>query len=147
MTAASLRERMPPRWNVEIDGICWLPRMIAKARMRLAGTLGAYLMGHSPVDKALLKRLRMDTDTFVSIVSANPDDASVLAALRARGFDEASVRRWSARFPQTYARLIIFWDLEEGYTKAAPWQTSLITAFHALEGPLMQAFRRVSKAP
>ena len=66
--------------------------MADKARMRENGTLGAYLMGHSPVDRALLARLGLTTDEFVALALANPDDAALLAALRGRGFDEARVR-------------------------------------------------------
>jgi len=138
---------IPPHWDVEVDGIRWLPRMIEKARMRLRGTLGAYLMGHSPVDKALLKRLGIGTEDFVRIVSENPDDAAVLAALRARGFDEASVRGWSASFPQRYATYITLWDLDEGYTRAQLWQAPFISVFHSVERPVMAAFRKVVGAP
>ena len=121
--------------------------MIEKARMQERGTLGAYLMGHSPVDKALLKRLGIDTDSFVKLVAANPDDAAVLAALRARGFDETSVRRWSASFPNRYASYIKLWDLDEGYTRPSTLQAPLISGFRAVEGPVMALFRRISKAP
>src|SRR5271155_4189242 len=102
---AAVSQPIPRRWNVEVDGIRWIPRMIDKARMRQNGTLGAYLMGHSPVDKALLKRLNMTTDEFVQIANANPDDAAVLAALRQRGFDEAAVRRRAPPLPGTGKRM------------------------------------------
>jgi hypothetical protein len=121
--------------------------MIEKARMHLRGTLGAYLIGHSPVDKALLKRLGLGTDEFVRIVSENPDDSGVLAGLRRRGFDEASVRRWSDSFPSRYALYIMLWDLDEGYTKPQRWQAPLLAAFHRIEGPLMGVFRRIAGAP
>ena len=85
--------------------------------MRQRGALGAYLMGHSPVDKALLKRLGLRTDEFVAIVARSADDAAVLAALRTRGFDEPAVRRWSDGFPQRYATYIKLWDLDEGYVQ------------------------------
>ncbi|MBD5656645.1 MAG: DUF5069 domain-containing protein, partial [Candidatus Eremiobacteraeota bacterium] len=99
-----------------MDGIRWLPRMIDKARMSAAGTLGAYLIGHSPVDRALLGRLKIGTADFVRLAVAEPSDAAVLAALRARGCDEAAVRRWSDRFEKHWAGFIVVWDLDEGYT-------------------------------
>ena len=139
--------RMPPRWNVEVDGIRWLPRMIEKARMRERGTLGAYLIGHSPVDAALLKRLNITTAAFVELVREQPDDIRVLVALRARRFDEAAVRRWSDTFPRRYALYITLWDLDEGYTLPKRWQRPLIACFHRDEGPVMQVFRRILRAP
>lgn len=140
-------DRIPPRWNVEVEGICWLPRMIEKARMRERGTLGAYLIGHSPVDAALLKRLNITTEAFVQLVCEQPDDRSVLVALRARGFDEPAVRRWSDTFPRRYALYITLWDLDEGYTPPKLWQATLIAGFHRLEKPLMQGFRCIRRAP
>jgi hypothetical protein len=139
--------RLPPRWNAEVDGIRWLPRMIEKARMRERGTLGAYLIGHSPVDAALLKRLNITTAAFVDLVREQPDDTSVLTALRARRFDEAAVRRWSEAFPRRYALYITLWDLDEGYTAPKRWQRPLIAGFHRFEGSLMRAFRRIRRAP
>jgi hypothetical protein len=138
---------IPRRWTVEVDGIRWLPRMIDKARMRQSGTLGAYLMGHSPVDRALLHRLGLTTDEFVAIANSAPDDAGVLAMLRARGFDEAGVRRWSASFPSLYRALIPVWDLDEGYVPSTPLTRAVAACMRAVERPVMDAFRLVSKAP
>jgi hypothetical protein len=121
--------------------------MIDKARMRENGTLGAYLMGHSPVDRALLKRLNLTTDEFVTIANAGSDDAAVLAALRARGFDEASVRSWSDRFEQSYKGLIPIWDIDDGYVPAGPAARPFLMLFHKLEGPLMDMLRMFSPAP
>ncbi|GAC1303526.1 MAG: hypothetical protein NVSMB21_02790 [Vulcanimicrobiaceae bacterium] len=145
----------PRRWNVEVDGIRWLPRMIDKARMREAGALGPYLLGHSPVDRALLRALGLTTDAFAAIVAASAGagveigagDARALAALRARGFDEARVREWSDRFERRYAALIPLWDLDEGYTTPSRVQAAALAGFRLVEGPLMAFARRVTKAP
>jgi hypothetical protein len=145
--ASTARAERPRRWNVDVDGICWLPRMADKARMREAGTLGPYLMGQSPVDKALLRRLGMTTDEFVAIASAQPDDVSLLAALRARGFDEDSVRRWCAKFTAKYAGLIPLWDLDEGYREPKSFERPVIAFARAIEGPVMSAFRKIVAAP
>src|SRR5271156_2165664 len=132
MAAAS--PPIPRPWNVEVAGIRWIPRMIDKARMRQNGTLGAYLMGHSPVDKALLKRLNMTTDEFVQIANANPDDAAVLAALRQRGFDEAAVRRWSQRFEESYKRMIPLWDVDDGHVQPSGAARGFALVFRKIEG-------------
>jgi hypothetical protein len=144
---ATAMRRLPRRWDAEIDGIRWLPRMIDKARMRSSGTLGAYLIGNSPVDRALLKRLAIATDDFVRIASEEVDDAGVLAALRRRGFDEARVRRWSQRFERTYRLYIRLWDIDEGYAPPNAIERPILALFQAVERPLMALFRLVSPAP
>ncbi len=138
---------IPRRWSVDVDGIRWLPRMIDKARMREGGALGSYLLGHSPVDKSLLERMAMTTEDFAKIAVSQPDDAAVLAALRARGFDETRVRAWSDRFPQTFKSYIPLWDVDEGYTKASGVSAALLSAFRVVEAPLMGLVRKVVKAP
>jgi len=137
----------PRRWNVDVDGICWLPRMADKARMAARGKLGAYLMGHSPVDKALLIRLGLTTEEFVEIANREPDDAALLAALRQRGFDEERVRRWSSDFTKRYAGLIQLWDLDEGYRAPSPMQRAFVAFAKIVEQPLMSIYRRISSAP
>ena len=143
MTTATL----PRRWTEEIDGIRWLPRLIDKVHMRERGELGAYLVGHSPVDAAFLKRVNMTTAGFVALVGTESDDAGVLAALRARGFDEERLRRWSDRFPHTYARYIALWDLDEGYRTPTGFERVALTVFKPVEGLAMALVRRVRRAP
>lgn len=130
-----------------MDGIRWLPRMIDKSRMRESGALGPYLLGHSPVDRSLLERLAMTTDEFVALAAPRTDDASVLAALRARGIDEQRVRRWSDKFEDRFKAYIPLWDVDEGYTKPSALQGAVLAAFRYVEGPLMGLARRVLKAP
>ena len=138
---------VPRRWNTEIDGIRWLPRLIDKARMQQRGELGNYLLGHSPVDHALLTRMNLTTEQFSEIVRQTPDDAAVLAAVRARGMDEARVRRWSERFTSTYRTYIRLWDLDEGYVRPSGLQALGLALFRPLEGGAMSLLRRVRKAP
>ena len=137
----------PRRWSIEVDGIRWLPRMIDKARMQRGGRLGSYLLGHSPVDHALMKRLGVTTEQFAAIVDAAADDAAVLAALRARGFDEERVRRWSERFPATYRTYIFLWDIDEGYVRPNAMQALGMAAFRPVEGAVMSLVRLVRRAP
>jgi hypothetical protein len=139
---------IPRRWNVELDGIRWLPRMIDKARMRGRGELGSYLLGHSPVDHGLLTRAGVSTEQFAGLVRAAADDDAVLAALRSRdGWDEARVRRWSDRFTTSYRRYIPLWDLDEGYLHPNALQALGMAVFRPIERSTMALVRRVRRAP
>jgi hypothetical protein len=144
MTASST---IPRRWNVEIDGIKWLPRLSDKARMSANGTLGAYLVGHSPVDYALLKRLGVTTAEFVALANREASDAGILAALRARGFDEAKVRAWSDSFETRYKVYISLWDLDEGYRPPNALEKALIPLARKLENPAMTLLRKIRPLP
>jgi hypothetical protein len=137
---------VPRRWNAELGGIRWLPRMIDKARMHQRGELGAYLLGHSPVDRALLVRLNLTTEQFAEIVRRAPDDTAVLAAVRA-GWDEARARRWSERFASAYRLYIPLWDIDEGYVRPNRLQALGLALFRPLEGGAMALVRRIRRAP
>jgi hypothetical protein len=121
--------------------------MIDKARMSLSGTLGAYLFGHSPFDAALLKRLGTTTGEFVAIVQRSASDAEVLAALRERGFDEALVRRWSARLPQSARLYTTLWDIDDGYARPNLMGRALLAPWRVVERPVMGLLRIIFKAP
>jgi hypothetical protein len=122
--------------------------MIDKARMNDRGELGAYLLGHSPVDFALLTRAGVTTGEFAEIVRRSSDDQAVLAALRARpGFDEPRVRRWSQRFEATYPVFIPMWDIDEGYTRPTPLRRLALAAIRIFERPAMAVVRRLRRAP
>lgn len=138
---------VPRRWSDEFDGIRWLPRLIDKARMAQSKRLGAYLFGHSPFDAALLRALGVTTAEFASIVATSPDDGAVLTALRARGFDEARVRRWSQRLPNAARFYTLIWDLDDGYVVANPLQRALIAFWRGIERPTMALLRRIFKSP
>jgi hypothetical protein len=143
----SVSQAIPRRWSVEVDGIKWLPRLIDKARMRESGKLGSYLVGHSPVDYAFLTKAGIGTDDFVALAVGQGSDADVLAALRARGFDEAAVRAWSDRFETTYKVYIFLWDVDEGYRVPSPLEKLLIPVARRVEGPLMDVVRFVRPKP
>jgi len=138
---------VPRRWSEDIDGIRWLPRLIDKARLWNRGALGSYLFGHSPVDRALLTRLGVTTDDFGAIVAASPDDAAVLAALRARGFDEARVRRWSDCLPKPYQLFLWMIDLDEGRVAPSAFDRAWMGAFRKAESGLMGLVRIFSPKP
>jgi len=136
----------PRRWTEELGGVRWLPRLVDKARMANRGELGVYLFGHSPVDIGLLHRLRMTTREFADVVAASPDDDAVLAALRARRWDEERLTRWSKRLPLRHPWIIGLIDRDEGYAPMGRW-TVPIVAFRATEGFWMRLVRLVVKAP
>jgi uncharacterized protein DUF5069 len=146
-----MRERpvlsAPRRWSDELEGIRWLPRLIDKARMAQSQRLGAYLFGHSPFDAALLRRLGVTTKDFASIVNASADDAAVLAALRARGFDEARVRRWSDRLPDAVRFYAPIWDIDDGYVRPNALGRAMIAVWRGIERPTMALVRLVLRSP
>jgi Domain of unknown function (DUF5069) len=122
--------------------------MIDKARMNDRGELGAYLLGHSPVDSALLTRAGITTSEFAEIVRGSSDDQAVLAALRARpGFDEPRIRRWSDRFESTYRVFIRMWDLDEGYIRPNGVGRLVLAAIRIFERPAMVMVRLFRRAP
>jgi hypothetical protein len=143
----SVAAHRPRRWSETVDGIVWLPRMIDKARMQQQGRLGIYLLGHSPVDASLMKRLNVTTAEFETIASAAADDAAVLAALRQHGFDEARVQRWSGRFPRTFRWFISVWDVDEGYIKPNLMNRIGLLFIRALERPTSALVRTFRRAP
>jgi hypothetical protein len=115
--------------------------------MQQQGRLGIYLLGHSPVDASLMKRLNVTTAEFETIVNASADDAAVLAALRQRGFDEARLRRWSERFPRTFRLFIPIWDVDEGYVKPNLMNRAGLLLIRALEWPTSALVRTFRRAP
>lgn len=118
-----LSQHPPRRWNVQIDGICWLPRLIDKARAYDAGTLGHYFFGHSPVDGSLLGVAGLKYRDILEATRIAPDDAGVLAELerRAPGASER-MRAWTARPTPVNAFVFQLVDADEGYS-AGPMAT------------------------
>ena len=116
MQAPDLRIGPPPRWNQAVDGVVWLPRFAAKARAHSAETLGMYLYGQSPIDDAFLKRAGLTYASFSDIVSAQPNDAAVLAEIEHRTPGAtAALRRWSERLPAKAGWFLALLDLDDGY--------------------------------
>ncbi len=116
MRALDLRVVPPRRWSEELGGIRWLPRLIDKTRAALAGTLGAYLYGQSPVDRDLLRALGLRYREFTRIIKDATDDTAVLDALRThcpKGLEPA--HQFSDALP--YKRKWFMWllDVDDGY--------------------------------
>ena len=93
-------------------------RLIDKARAAQEGTLGSYFFGQSPFDRAMLNALGLGYRSFARIVAAAPDDASVIAALRA--CNPASLERarsWSATLETKHRWFMNLLDLDDGYER------------------------------
>jgi hypothetical protein len=91
--------------------------------------------------------LGTSTDDFAAIVAGCSSDADVLAALRSRGFDEARVRRWSARLPHTARFYTYIWDIDDGYVKPGVVWRTVLSAWRGIERPVMGLLRVIFKAP
>ncbi len=117
MSAFDLRTTQPRRWNAQVDGVIWLPRLIDKARACDAGTLGLYLYGQSPVDDSLLAAARIDYAGLLEAVRTAADDEGVLREIERRSPGATQrLRAWSAKPPLT-CRVTFAWnDVDEGYT-------------------------------
>jgi hypothetical protein len=122
MNPPDLRSQPPRRWNVAVDGVIWLPRMIDKARAFAAGTLGSYLFGQSPVDDALLRQIGpVRYPEFAGLATAHADDAAVLAAIEARSPGAtARLQRWSDAFARDQRAFLALIDWDDGYADAQP---------------------------
>jgi hypothetical protein len=115
MTAPDLRHGAPRRWDSELDGIRWLPRLIDKARAAQAGTLGTYLYGQSPLDRSLLRALGSRYRDFSEIIASTSTDSDVLAALIARNPNAVeSGRAWSATLHRRQRLFLFVLDVDDG---------------------------------
>jgi hypothetical protein len=112
----NLEVRPPRRWSEKVNGICWLPRLIDKARAYEAGTLGAYFFGQSPVDANLLKAGGFRYDDVLESIRGRTSDAEVLAELERRspGATER-MRAWTAKPGPIDAFTFFLVDIDEGY--------------------------------
>ncbi len=120
MTERDLHAGPPRRWSEEIGGICWLPRLIDKTRAALAGTLGDYLFGQSPMDRALLRALGLSHREFAAIVRAASGDDAVLSAVAAHDLQApARARAWSAAMPPRNRAFLWLLDVDDGYRSSA----------------------------
>jgi len=120
MQASDLSAAPPRRWTEELGGIRWLPRLIDKSRAAIAGSLGDYLYGQSPIDRGLLRALGLTYRDFTGIVrSAGDDDNAVLAVLEKRVPDGvARARVWSDRLQSRHRLFLFLTDLDDGYNAA-----------------------------
>lgn len=66
-------ESLPPK-TAEVDGIAWLPRIIAKARLKLRGEMPADLMYGCGGDRPFLRKMNLDLPRFLKLVWECGDD-------------------------------------------------------------------------
>ena len=72
-----------PAKAAELDGIAWLPRIIAKARAKLRGELPPELMYGCGGDRPFLRRHGVHLADFLQAVqAAGDDDAAIVAFLK-----------------------------------------------------------------
>ena len=63
-----------PAKAAEVDGIAWLPRIIAKARLKLRGELPADFMYGCGGDRPFLRKMNLDLPRFLKLVWECGDD-------------------------------------------------------------------------
>jgi Domain of unknown function (DUF5069) len=63
-----------PAKTAEVDGIAWLPRIIAKARLKLRGELPADLMYGCGGDRPFLRKMKLNLPRFLKLVWECGDD-------------------------------------------------------------------------
>jgi hypothetical protein len=63
-----------PAKSAEVDGIAWLPRLIAKARIKLLGEMNPDLMYGCAGDRPFLRSHRMTLPQFLQLVRDKGDD-------------------------------------------------------------------------
>jgi hypothetical protein len=80
----SMREL--PAKSDQVDGIAWLPRLIAKARIKLRGELNPDLMYGCAGDRPFLRERQMSLPEFLQLVwDAGEDDRAIVEAVKRRG--------------------------------------------------------------
>lgn len=78
-------DQLPPK-NAEMDGIPWLPRIIAKARCFLQGGLCHDIMYCCGGDRKFLGKFGLHPADFLRAVwAAHEDDAKILKFVKTRG--------------------------------------------------------------
>lgn len=72
-----------PAKSAEVDGISWLPRLIAKARIKLRGELHPDLMYGCAGDRPFLRRRHMTLPQFLQLVwDKGDDDRAIVDAVK-----------------------------------------------------------------
>lgn len=69
-----------PAKSAAVDGIAWLPRLIAKARIKLRGELNPDLMYGCAGDRPFLRKHHLTLPQFLQLVRDNGDDDQAIVA-------------------------------------------------------------------
>jgi hypothetical protein len=81
---------VPPK-SAAVDGISWLPRLIAKARIKLRGEMDPDLMYGCAGDRPFLRKHHMTLPVFLQLVwNKGEDDRGIVDALKAASTRSAS---------------------------------------------------------
>jgi len=74
-----------PAKSAAVDGIRWLPRLIAKARIKLRGEMDPDLMYGCGGDRPFLRQHRMTLPEFLQLVwDKGDDDRAIVDTVKAR---------------------------------------------------------------
>ena len=96
-----LRKIFPRSPQETLGGYVHLPRMIDKARAKLARTMGEYIW-NCPLDQKLLPFLKTTADDFLKAVAKAKNDADVLAWVQAKARNSpARIKKWSDQMRST----------------------------------------------
>jgi hypothetical protein len=77
------KRELPPK-SAAVDGISWLPRLIAKARLKLRGELDPDLMYGCGGDRPFLEKHHMTLPEFLQLVwDKGDDDRGIVDAVKA----------------------------------------------------------------
>ena len=72
-----------PAKTADVDGIAWLPRLIAKARLKLRGEMPDDLMYGCAGDRPFLREMNMDLPGFLQLTrDAGDDDLRIIDAVK-----------------------------------------------------------------
>jgi hypothetical protein len=81
---------LPPK-SAAVDGISWLPRLIAKARIKLRGEMDPDLMYGCAGDRPFLREHHMTLPEFLQLVwHKGDDDQAIVEAVKAAATRSAS---------------------------------------------------------
>ena len=82
-TGRVVRMQELPAKTAKVDGIAWLPRLIAKARIKLRGELNPDLMYGCAGDRPFLRRHNMSLPQFLQLVrDKGDDDRAIIDAVK-----------------------------------------------------------------
>jgi len=83
-----------PSKDAEADGLTWLPRIMAKARLKLRGEMPPDLMYGCGGDRAFLAQANMTLSEFLQLVrDHDTDDRAIIDALKYTARQRTSARK------------------------------------------------------
>lgn len=142
---------IPCSWEEQIQGLIFLPRMLAKGRQFLKSKsegqdlMNGFLFGDFDyADRMILKFLRLKDARVLTLLREGLDDAAMAAALiRESGRTPDEIQAWSRYFRRINAPFTPMWDADEG-RRAPGLGTSLLKGFYNyLMMPPVYLFSRI----